>query len=105
MAFDLMTNLLHVHVVDTGTGKRRVDLPNLFADFRMPQCNEILSNQGSGLGLMICKNLVEVNGGSIRVRSKGTNQGCVFDFTMKMSVTNQLSRNVSEPSSFNRDSE
>ena len=73
LAFDLAKNFLHVHVVDSGTGIRKVDIPKIFDGFGTPQRNEILSNQSDGLGLMICKNLVEINGGSIRVRSKGRN--------------------------------
>jgi len=72
MAFDSTKSFLHVHVVDTGTGIRRVDIPNLFAGVGILQHNNIISNQGAGLDLMISKNLVQINEGTIRVRSNGT---------------------------------
>ena len=34
---------------------------------------------------MICKNLVEINDGTINVFSYGINRGTVIEFTMKMS--------------------
>ena len=36
------------------------------------------------MGLMICQNLVDKNGGTISVHSEGENKGSVFSFTMKM---------------------
>ena len=36
------------------------------------------------MGLMICENLVDKNGGTISVHSDGENKGSVFSFTMKM---------------------
>ena len=35
---------------------------------------------------MICKNLVEINHGTINVFSYGINRGTVIEFTMKMSL-------------------
>ena len=43
-----------------------------------------MNSEGLGLGLMICKNLVEENNGSLQVYSEGLNRGSTFSFTMQM---------------------
>ena len=43
-----------------------------------------MNSEGIGMGLMICKSLVEKNGGTIEVFSNGADKGSVFTFTMKM---------------------
>ena len=47
-----------------------------------------MNSEGIGMGLMICKNLVNINGGEIDVFSDGENEGAIFSFTMKMEVSN-----------------
>ena len=43
-----------------------------------------MNSEGIGMGLMICKSLVNINGGEINVYSEGENKGTVFSFTMRM---------------------
>ena len=43
-----------------------------------------MNHDGIGMGLMICQNLVSMNGGEISVHSEGENRGSVFSFTMRM---------------------
>ena len=38
------------------------------------------------MGLMICKSLVNINGGQINVFSEGENKGSCFSFAMKMEL-------------------
>ena len=42
------------------------------------------NSEGIGMGLMICKSLIEGNGGVIEVKSEGVDRGSSFIFTMKM---------------------
>ena len=41
------------------------------------------NHEGLGLGLMVCKLIVEANGGQITVKSNGAEQGCEFKFSIK----------------------
>ena len=36
------------------------------------------------MGLMVCKKLIDLNGGAIEVYSSGREKGSIFTFTMKM---------------------
>ena len=47
-----------------------------------------MNNEGIGMGLVICQNLVKLNGGTIGVYSAGEDEGSTFTFTMKMQAEN-----------------
>ena len=47
-----------------------------------------MNNEGIGMGLVICQNLVKLNGGTIGVYSAGEDKGSTFTFTMKMQAEN-----------------
>ena len=75
---------MHVHVVDTGKDIREEDMCKLFSLFGKLQRTAQMNSEGIGMGLMISKSLVNINGGDISVYSDGENQGAVFSFTMRM---------------------
>jgi PAS domain S-box-containing protein len=58
-----------VSVSDTGTGISERDLPNLFQRFRRIEGARRRSHEGSGIGLALVQELVELHGGSIEVKS------------------------------------
>ena len=66
-----------VSVADEGEGVPPKQLPHLFRKYDGPS-----QLSGSGLGLLICKGLVEAHGGRIRAESDGTGQGARFTFTL-----------------------
>lgn len=45
-----------------------------------------MNHDGIGMGLMICQNLVRLNGGTINAHSLGEDQGSTFSFSMKMKI-------------------
>lgn len=45
-----------------------------------------INSEGIGMGLMICENLVKMNGGTINVHSDGENMGAVISFSMQMQL-------------------
>ena len=69
-----------VSVTDEGRGIRADDLPRLFQKFSKTG-NESRSGD-TGLGLAICKGVVEAHGGRIWAESGGPNLGARFTFTI-----------------------
>ncbi len=68
-------------VSDTGIGIQPADIPKLFARFRQLDMGSTRLAGGAGLGLSLCKGLVEGHGGQIGVQSE-PGQGSVFWFTL-----------------------
>jgi len=66
---EVINNLrLRIYVTDTGDGISEKDINKLFVPFT--RLNEINNVEGTGIGLVITKNLVELMGGTIGVQSK-----------------------------------
>ena len=68
--------MLVVHVSDLGKGINRVNIDKLFTLFSSENSSD--NEEGLGMGLNICKNIVEMNGGRIEVFSEGENLGSTF---------------------------
>ena len=68
-----------VTVSDPGAGIAPERLPELFGRERRQAAG---STPGAGLGLVICKGLVEAHGGRIKADSPGLGQGAAFTFTL-----------------------
>jgi CheY-like chemotaxis protein len=77
----------HVEIVveDTGVGIRPEFLPYVFDRFRQADATITRRYGGLGLGLSIVKTLVELHGGSVRVKSAGENQGSTFIVALPVS--------------------
>ena len=72
-----------VSVSDEGKGVPAEQLPRLFQKYTGLGGEDGKSGQrGFGLGLSICKGLVEAHGGRIRAASDGPDQGTRFTFTI-----------------------
>jgi CheY-like chemotaxis protein len=70
------------YVKDTGIGIPRDQLPNLFQPFSQIDGAGTRGHDGTGLGLCICKQIVEMMGGRIWVEST-PGQGSTFYFTIR----------------------
>jgi signal transduction histidine kinase/class 3 adenylate cyclase len=66
-----------LQVKDSGIGIRTDQVPHLFERFRQAEGSANRSYEGSGLGLALAKELVELHGGTIAVESE-YGQGSVF---------------------------
>jgi CheY-like chemotaxis protein len=77
----------HVQIVveDSGVGIRADFLPFVFARFRQADPGTTRRHGGLGLVLSIVKNLLEMHGGSVRVKSPGGNQGSTFIVVLPVS--------------------
>ncbi len=76
-----------VSVQDEGRGIPEQLLPSIFDRFTQVKSSDARLKGGSGLGLSICKALVELHGGLISATSI-ENQGSTFSFTVPLVKTN-----------------
>ena len=60
---------VQMQISDTGIGIRKEQIPHLFERFRQAEGSVNRSYEGSGLGLALVKELVELHGGQISVQS------------------------------------
>jgi PAS domain S-box-containing protein len=73
---------IQVAVKDTGTGISKKNLNLLFTAHEINSTPGTENEKGTGLGLIICKEFVERNGGKIWANSR-QGQGSVFYFTLR----------------------
>ena len=74
-------------VKDTGIGISESKIEHIFENFQQASSETSRLYGGTGLGLAIVKQLVEPQGGSIRVESK-KNKGSTFSFILSFQKTN-----------------
>jgi signal transduction histidine kinase len=60
---------VHITIWDTGIGIRAEDMPRLFQTFVQLDASLARQYNGTGLGLVLVKRLVELHGGSVQVES------------------------------------
>ena len=76
-------DMIAVTVSDTGTGIPERDQARIFESFEQVDAGAARAQGGTGLGLTITKQLVELHGGAIRVASV-VGKGSRFTFTMPL---------------------
>ena len=69
-------NVVIIHVKDSGIGIDNQIIDKLFSKFVTK------SERGTGLGLFICKNLIEAHGGKIWAKNNVNQTGATFSFTL-----------------------
>lgn len=74
-------DFVEISVEDTGIGISEEDQKRLFQPFEQLEVTLTKNHQGTGLGLALCKRLVEFHGGGIWVESK-RDKGSRFTFTI-----------------------
>jgi len=84
-------DLLWIAVSDTGIGIAADDLPHVFERFWRADRSRDRASGGSGVGLAICRRLVELQNGQITVTSQ-QNQGSTFSFSLPTAPTDSKSR-------------
>lgn len=72
---------VELSVRDTGVGIPAAELPKVFERFQRVEVSRGRTQEGSGIGLALVRELVKLNGGSVRVESV-FDQGSVFTVTL-----------------------
>ena len=71
---------IKISVTDTGIGINPENLDRIFNPFEQVENSSSRKFQGTGLGLSLTKNLVELHGGKIWAESEGEGKGASFSF-------------------------
>ncbi len=75
-------NHVEISIRDTGIGLTKEEMDKLFTRFgkieRYGNGLEYVDIQGTGLGLFISKEIIDLHGGNIRAESEGRNKGSTF---------------------------
>ena len=75
------TEYVEISVKDTGIGIAKEDIHKLFQIDEEFTYRGTANEKGTGLGLILCKEFVEKNGGKIQVESE-LGKGSIFRFTL-----------------------
>ena len=81
IAVEKIENTVRINVSDTGMGISEDDIQNLFHIDSKVKRKGTNNEDGSGLGLILCKEFVSKNNGSISVESQ-SGKGSLFSFTV-----------------------
>ncbi len=87
---------LMIEVIDQGIGIAAEDLDKLFKPFSQVDTSTTRLYGGTGLGLIICAQLIKQMGGNISVKSK-QGQGSIFSLTLSLAVAEELLSNEQNP--------
>jgi histidine kinase len=79
---DRVGDEIHTRVKDNGVGIPPEHLPHVFTRFYRVDKSRSRAGGGSGIGLTICKHLVEAHGGRIWAESEGAGKGSTFTFSL-----------------------
>ena len=86
---ELDNNNVKITVTDTGIGIKQEDLEKLFKLDKNFSTNGTNKEEGTGIGLLLCKEMVEKHGGKIWVESK-MGEGSKFIFTIPQNKLGEL---------------
>ncbi len=87
---DSTGTMAQISVHDTGIGIEMENSEQLFSPFVQADGSAQRSYGGTGLGLTICKRLVELMGGKIWLESPGLGQGNTVIFTLPLNEPSQI---------------
>jgi light-regulated signal transduction histidine kinase (bacteriophytochrome) len=87
---DSTGTMAQISVRDTGIGIEMENSEQLFSPFVQADGSAQRSYGGTGLGLTICKRLVELMGGKIWLESPGLGQGSTVTFTLPLNEPSQI---------------
>jgi signal transduction histidine kinase/DNA-binding response OmpR family regulator len=74
---------IELSVADSGQGIAPDFLPHIFERFEQQDASAGRRHGGLGLGLAICRHIVELHGGTVRAHSEGEGKGATFVVTLR----------------------
>jgi signal transduction histidine kinase len=86
-----------LEVEDNGIGISAEMLPRLFDKFVQERQALDRSRGGLGLGLAIVREIVQLHGGAVAVRSRGEGHGSLFEVRLPLAATEAMARAGAEP--------
>ncbi len=78
---ELNRRFVRVRITDNGVGISQDEIPMLFKRYKQASSARTTKQKGTGLGLVICKLIVEAQGGTVGVQSE-PGKGSTFSFTL-----------------------
>ena len=81
ISFEQVSGAFEISVLDNGVGIKKDRLAKLFEPTRCNTTRGTADEQGTGLGLLLCKEFVQRHGGRIWVTSE-KNKGSEFKFSI-----------------------
>jgi len=88
ISFLLKDDLVQTSITDTGSGIAPEDKGKLFQKFGLLEgsyiTNQTSTQLGTGLGLYICRSIIDLHHGEIKAESEGRGKGSTFFFTLKI---------------------
>jgi signal transduction histidine kinase len=84
----IQDNFAKIIVKDNGIGMTKEKIENLFTKFYQGDTTTTREHGGTGLGLAVCKGIVETHGGKIWVESEGIGKGIEVHIQLPL-ITNQ----------------
>lgn len=97
--------IVETKIVDTGSGIAPEDVDKLFQKFGLLP-GSYITNQtamGTGLGLYICRAIIDLHHGEIKAASEGRGKGAAFTFTLKAFKESDLRNFKKESDEENKD--
>lgn len=87
LADSAAADAVRISVCDTGIGIKVEDQERVFREFEQVDSSYSRQQQGTGLGLALTKNLIELHGGRIWVESEGVQgKGTTFTFVLPLTA-------------------
>ncbi len=81
-------NMARISIIDTGRGMNQETTATIFKPYEQEDASMTSTGSGIGLGLSICKQLVELHGGTISAESE-LGKGSTFAFTLPFADTSE----------------